>query len=86
MNYAIKVVTERLVEHKKEEPKYFNGRVVCVDNGDCKEALTIGEIYTFVDGHCKVNSGRMNITTRPVTNVTDLNNRFSTIKFIEVVE
>lgn len=81
ISYAIEVVTERLTE-----PKYFNGKVVCVNNGCCPDALTIGKIYTFVDGNCKTDTGRVNIADTPVTNVTDLNDRFSTIKFIEVVE
>lgn len=33
-----------------EEPKYFNGKVVCVA---ATMGFTVGKIYEFVDGQCK---------------------------------
>ena len=34
---------------KKEEPKYFSGKAVCVDK---YIGFTVGKIYEFVDGQC----------------------------------
>lgn len=41
-------VVERVGEKKVEEPKYYNGKVVCVqcDNND----YTVGKVYEFKDG------------------------------------
>lgn len=45
-----KIAFERLFDsEEKEEPKYFNGKVVCV-NEDI--GFTVGKIYEFVDGQC----------------------------------
>mgnify|MGYP004468318117 CR=1 FL=1 len=45
-----KIAFERLFDgEKKEKPKHFNGKVVCV--GDFM-GFTIGRIYEFVDGQC----------------------------------
>ena len=44
------IAFERLFDkHEKEEPKYFNGKVVCVDK---YIGFTVGKIYEFVDGQC----------------------------------
>ena len=42
-----KIAFERLFDN--EEPKYFNGKAVCV-NEDI--GFTVGKIYEFVDGQC----------------------------------
>lgn len=45
-----KIAFERLLDSKeKEEPKHFNGKVVCVNKYG---GFTIGKIYEFVDGQC----------------------------------
>ena len=45
------IAFERLFDkHEKEEPKHFNGKVVCV-NGQYT-GFTVGKIYEFVDGQC----------------------------------
>ncbi len=45
-----KIAFERLFDGvKKEEPKHFNGKAVCV-NADI--GFTVGKIYEFVDGQC----------------------------------
>ena len=45
-----KIAFERLFDgEEKEEPKYFNGKVVCVDE---YIGFTVGKIYEFVDGQC----------------------------------
>jgi len=67
-----------------EVPKYYSGNVVCTHNGYCPTDLTVGKIYTFVDGNCKNNLGGM-ILSSPAKNLDDLNRR-ATFKFIEIVE
>lgn len=42
-----KIAFERLFD--SEEPKYFNGKAVCVNK---YAGFTIGKIYEFVDGRC----------------------------------
>ena len=45
-----KIAFERLFDsEEKEEPKYFNGKVVCVHG---KLGFTAGKIYEFVNGQC----------------------------------
>ncbi len=55
------IAFNRLFEkcEKKEEPKYFNGKAVCVK--PCY-GFTIGKIYEFIDGQCRDDYDRM----RPV--------------------
>lgn len=44
------IALERLFDkHEKEEPKYFNGKAVCV-HGEL--GFTTGKIYEFVNGRC----------------------------------
>ena len=44
------IAFERLFDkHEKEEPKYFNGKVVCVYG---ELGFTAGKIYEFVNGQC----------------------------------
>lgn len=45
------IAFDRLFEkcEKKEEPKYFSGKVVCVDE---YLGFTVGKIYEFVNGQC----------------------------------
>ena len=45
-----KIAFDRLFEkHEKEEPKYFNGKAVCVHG---RLGFTAGKIYEFVNGQC----------------------------------
>ena len=45
-----KIAFDRLFEkHEKEEPKHFNGKIVCVKE---YPGFTVGRIYEFVDGQC----------------------------------
>ena len=45
-----KIAFERLFDgEEKEEPKLFNGKVVCVNE---YIGFTVGKIYEFVDGQC----------------------------------
>ena len=44
-----KIAFERLIDYAEKEPKYFNGKAVCV----CGElGFTVGKIYEFVNGQC----------------------------------
>lgn len=46
-----KIAFERLFDsEEKEEPKYLNGKVVCVS--EQYAGFTVGKIYEFVDGQC----------------------------------
>ena len=83
-NVGAELAMERLMgKTKSEPPKYYNGRVVCVDTGHTD--LTVGKIYTFVDGCGKSDDGRQ-ITNSPVKDFNDLASRFHVAKFIEIVE
>ena len=45
-----KIAFERLFDsEEKEEPKYFNGKAVCMDE---YIGFTVGKIYEFVNGQC----------------------------------
>ena len=44
-----KIAFERLLDHAEKEPKYFNGKAVCVDE---YLGFTVGKIYEFVNGQC----------------------------------
>lgn len=64
---------------EKEEPKYFNGKVVCAN--EQYTGFTVGKIYECVDGRCLDDKG----TLRPIHfKCTDLSFYGST--FIPLVE
>lgn len=44
-----KIAFERLLDYAEKEPKYFNGKAVCVEG---YPGFTVGRIYEFVDGQC----------------------------------
>lgn len=44
-----KIAFERLLDYAEKEPKYFNGKAVCVDE---YLGFTVGKIYEFVNGQC----------------------------------
>lgn len=68
-----------------EEVKLYNGKVVCIDSGNCSETMTVGKIYHIVDGVGYADDGSL-LTTKPVKSVDHLNSRFITLKFLEIVE
>lgn len=68
-----------------EAPVYYNGKVVCVDNCNVPKDLTVGKVYTFVDGRCENDLGGQ-ITNSPVKDFNDLQRRFTRVKFIPLVE
>ena len=69
-----------------EEPKYYNGKVVCVDLNDSNEDnYTVGKIYEFKDGRMTSDCGHTFGKYREFHSFEDWE-RFSSSKFIEVVE
>ena len=52
MAEGAKLAMERLMEATEtiKPPKYYNGKVVCIDNCHNRSWYTVGKIYTFVDG------------------------------------
>lgn len=67
-----------------EKPKYFTGRVVCVE---CPErlALTVGKIYEVKNGEMDCDEKYMGISG--ITSVKNLNSRCKDgVKFIEIKE
>jgi hypothetical protein len=85
--YGAVVAFNRLhgVELEQEEPKYYSGRIICINDGTLTDVLTVGKIYEVVNGRCVVNKGKI-LTSSPIVSLADLNARFSTIRFIEVKE
>ena len=71
-------------EKKPEKPKYFTGRVVCVE---CPNGirLTVGKIYKIDEGHMICDQKLVEI--RDITSVENLNSRVKKgVKFIEIKE
>lgn len=69
----------------KTEPKYYNGKVVCVNGA---VGLTVGKIYEFVDGKLKDDDGDLRpCPHHPSIRVTTLeNDGWSSRHFIPFVE
>jgi hypothetical protein len=42
---------------KETEPKYYNGKVVCVSKKCNSAAYTVGKVYEFIDGRVKIDNG-----------------------------
>ena len=65
-----------------EKPKYYNGKVVCVET-PYNKAFTVGKIYTVSDGVLRYDDG--DIACVDKTSFKDIQKCF-TSKFVEVVE
>lgn len=78
-----KIALDRLVGCKEEEPKYYNGKVVCVDNNDF-HFYTTGKVYQIKDGVAYDDYGDKFRFT-PFVSVYELN-KWSDAKWLEVVE
>lgn len=83
---AARALMEKMFSEAKEpeKPKYFTGRVVCVE---CHErlALTVGKIYEVKNGEIDCDEKHMGIFK--VTSVENLNSRCkNVVKFIEIKE
>lgn len=67
----------------KEEPKYYNGKVVCVETKP-QYAYTVGKVYEAVDGQIKIDNGWHQPILGAATSVDDLNEKLSGFaKFVE---
>lgn len=72
-----------------EPPKYYNGKVVCVEKSADYMAYTIGKVYEFKDGRVKIDNGNIIPAAgqKPVSSVDEWNNDPDTYaKFIPFVE
>ena len=65
----------------KEEPKYYNGKIVCVESVTWE--TTKGKIYDVIDGWIIFKEGRT--STNRYVDIDDINNKLLS-KFIELVE
>lgn len=68
------------------EPKYYSGKVVCVEkNGECF-AYTVGKIYEFKDGLVKIDNGR-ELPAYKIKSLDEWDDQLGNIaKFIEIKE
>lgn len=84
-----RIAFDRLVgtEPMEEKPKYYNGKVVCVDNRYNISNYTVGKIYQFKDGEFMNDAGEMvkNYGGKKFKTFGEWQ-RFTGSKFIEVVE
>lgn len=66
-----------------EKPKYYNGKVVCVDlNGLNLDSYTVGKVYAIVDGVLTNDKGKKINPRNPVKSFDEWC-KFSSSKFIE---
>ena len=72
-------------DRERDTKKYYNGKVICVNDCNLPSDLTVGKIYEFVNGCCENNLGGQ-ITGSPVEDINDLNHRFYIKCFIPLVE
>lgn len=81
-----KLAFERLLEAEPEKPKYYNGKVVCIDNSNNPDTYTLGKIYQFVDGKIAVDLGvKFGGWNGRFTSFEEFA-KWTSSKFIEVVE
>lgn len=80
-NIGAKLAFERLTNPEPEKPKYYTGKVVCID--DSGGSHTKGKIYEVSDGQLEFNGG-YNIA-RHFESVEQINDILMS-KFIELVE
>lgn len=68
-----------------EVPKYYNGKVVCLDNDHNTSNYTVGKIYEFKDGKLKTDNGYMLPLSKSVKSFKEFTN-YSSSKWLEIVE
>ena len=82
-----KIAFERLMKTTHAEPKYYNGKVVCVETKNENYAYTVGKIYEFKNGRVKIDNGREVPYTTRVTSLDEWNDSdWVMAKFIEIKE
>lgn len=73
-------------EPEPEPEKYYNGKVVCIDNIGNIGAYTIGKIYQFEDGILTADNGsKMKYYDKPIKSFEEWQ-KFSSSKWLEVKE
>ena len=79
-----KLAFERLT---KPEPKYYCGKVVCVEKKHDNYAYTVGKIYEFKNGRVKIDNGNEAPCATRVTSLDEWNaSDWAMAKFIELKE
>ena len=85
-NIGAKLAFDRLVGNVEPKPKYYNGKVVCVDLCGCNHGdYTVGKVYDIVDGVLINDRGHFIGSGWYIKSFEDFCD-FSCSKFIEVVE
>ena len=77
------------LEHGEYVPKYYNGKVVCVNNVCNSNTYTVGKIYEFVDGTFKCDTGHyVHEFTMAPSKFKSFNDwrTFSTSEWLEIKE
>lgn len=69
------------------EPKYYSGKVVCVEKKKEHYSYTVGKIYEFKNGRVKLDNGRELLNSTRVTSLDEWNDSdWAGAKFIELKE
>lgn len=72
-----------------EKPKYYNGKVVCVEKSARYMAYTVGKVYEFKNGRVKIDNGNIIPIAgeKAVETLSEWNNNATNyVKFIPFVE
>lgn len=80
-NTGAKLAFERLINPEPEKPKYYSGKVVCID--DSGGSHIMGKIYNVIDGSLEIEGSSPTITK--FHSLEEINARFCS-QFIELVE
>lgn len=80
-----KVIKPRKKEEKPEKPKYYTGKVVCVES-DYPYDFTVGKVYTFEDGVVKDNRGASRYVGHKIKDLSEIKKIWKFIPFVEDVE
>lgn len=72
-------------DRERDTVKFYNGKVVCIDNCFNEDNYTVGKIYQFKDGIITTDQGEELREYNPVTSFDDFA-EWSSAEWIEVVE
>lgn len=82
-NTGAKLAFERLTNPEPVKPKYYTGKVVCVESPDGD--FTVGKIYTFNNGRTRDNTGWLRPTNYRAEDITHYNTN-SVYTFVPLIE
>ena len=82
-NTGAKLAFERLTNPEPVKPKYYTGKVVCVESPDGD--FTVGKIYTFNNGRTRDNTGWLRPINYRAEDIT-LYNTNSGYTFVPLIE